>query len=51
MAKLAGWHDKRCPKCGGKVDAMETCRKCGRAWTEELEKDDSGNIIEAATGL
>lgn len=45
------YKSKRCPKCGSPVDIMETCVKCGRKWTPELEKDPSGNIIEPAIGL
>ena len=49
--KKTSWKDKRCPKCGSPVDMLETCRRCGRAWTQELEKDDTGHIIEEAVGL
>lgn len=49
-AKIS-WKSKRCPKCGSPVDMMETCVKCGRKWTPELDKDPQGNIIEPAIGL
>ncbi len=45
------YKNKRCPKCGSPVDIMETCVKCGRKWTEELDKDPQGKIIEPAIGL
>lgn len=51
MPRKRGWKSKRCPKCGSPVDMMETCVKCGRSWSEELDKDFQGNIIEAAIGL
>lgn len=49
--KPISWKDKRCPKCGSSVDILDTCRKCGRPWTPELEKDATGHIIESAIGL
>jgi len=49
--KKISWKDKRCPKCGSPVDMMETCRQCGRVWTRELEKDETGHIVEEAIGL
>lgn len=45
------WKNKRCPKCGGGIDRFGTCRKCGRPWSLELEKDEKGNIVEEALGL
>jgi hypothetical protein len=40
MAKII-WKNKRCPKCGSAVDRFETCRECGRAWSEILKDGES----------
>lgn len=31
---------KRCPSCSGEIDFFDTCRKCGREWSEGLEPDE-----------
>ncbi len=28
---------KRCPNCTGEIDFFDTCKKCGREWSETLE--------------
>jgi hypothetical protein len=28
--------NRRCPKCGSKIDILGSCKKCGRAWSESL---------------
>jgi hypothetical protein len=30
--------DKRCPNCTGEIDFFDTCKKCGREWSETLEE-------------
>jgi hypothetical protein len=49
--KVIDWRDKRCPKCGSDVDMLETCRNCGRQWSEHLERDEQGRITEEVIGL
>ena len=36
---------KQCPNCTGEIDFFDTCKKCGREWSETLEED------EKAVGL
>lgn len=33
--------NKRCPKCGHKIDIVGTCKKCGRPWSETLEEGET----------
>jgi hypothetical protein len=39
--KATDWSNKRCPLCGSPVDMLETCRRCGRAWSEKLAKEEN----------
>jgi hypothetical protein len=32
--------NKRCPQCGGAIDYFDSCRKCGREWSESLEPEE-----------
>src|SRR5277367_6205176 len=36
---------KQCPTCTGEIDFFDTCKKCGREWSETLEPQ------EKAVGL
>jgi hypothetical protein len=45
-AKTTSWMNKRCPMCGSPVDMLETCRRCGRAWSEKLEEEESAVGLE-----
>lgn len=31
---------QRCPQCGGEIDYFDSCRKCGREWSEHLEPEE-----------
>jgi hypothetical protein len=42
---MADSKTKRCPRCGGEIDYFDTCRRCGREWSEHLEEG------EQASGL
>jgi hypothetical protein len=42
---MADNKDKRCPICTGEIDFFDTCKKCGREWSEGIEPE------EKAVGL
>jgi hypothetical protein len=33
---MADNKDKRCPNCTGEIDFFDTCKKCGREWSDTL---------------